>query len=139
MPHAPLHPQVSKFKDCTGVKVFSSWYPVLVSGLSTYCRFFCCHLTQISFLGSLLIMTPARISDNADVAAPPSSKTTGKVASNGSSGNKATHFGSMNTSLIESKFLSHPDELGVVAVGFSGGQVCCSWLLLCLLRVSGPY
>lgn len=29
----------------------------------------------------------------------------------------------MNTSMIESKFLSHPDNLGVVAVGFSGGQV----------------
>ncbi|KAK6840806.1 Arginase [Apiospora arundinis] len=28
----------------------------------------------------------------------------------------------MNTSMIESKFLSHPDNLGVVAVGFSGGQ-----------------
>ncbi|KAK7968630.1 arginase [Apiospora saccharicola] len=28
----------------------------------------------------------------------------------------------MNTSMIESKYLSHPDNLGVVAVGFSGGQ-----------------
>lgn len=25
--------------------------------------------------------------------------------------------------MIESKFLSHPGNLGVVAVGFSGGQV----------------
>ncbi|KAI8631439.1 arginase [Xylariaceae sp. FL1651] len=28
----------------------------------------------------------------------------------------------MNTSMITSKFLSHPEDLGVVAVGFSGGQ-----------------
>ena len=28
----------------------------------------------------------------------------------------------MNTSTIKSKFLSHPEDLGVVAVGFSGGQ-----------------
>lgn len=29
----------------------------------------------------------------------------------------------MNTSAVESKFLAKPDELGIVAVGFSGGQV----------------
>jgi arginase len=29
----------------------------------------------------------------------------------------------MNTSLVTSKFLSHPEDIGVVAVGFSGGQV----------------
>jgi len=28
----------------------------------------------------------------------------------------------MNTSMIDSKFLSHPEDIGVVAVGFSGGQ-----------------
>ncbi|KAL1853585.1 hypothetical protein VTK73DRAFT_8927 [Phialemonium thermophilum] len=28
----------------------------------------------------------------------------------------------LNTSMVESKFLSHPHDLGVVAVGFSGGQ-----------------
>jgi arginase len=28
----------------------------------------------------------------------------------------------MNTSMIESKFLSNPEDIGVVAVGFSGGQ-----------------
>ena len=27
------------------------------------------------------------------------------------------------SSPIESKFLSHPEDLGIVAVGFSGGQV----------------
>jgi arginase len=31
-------------------------------------------------------------------------------------------FGKLNTSMIESKFLSRPEDLGVVAVGFSGGQ-----------------
>lgn len=30
----------------------------------------------------------------------------------------------MNTSIIESRFLSKPGDLGFVAVGFSGGQVC---------------
>lgn len=29
----------------------------------------------------------------------------------------------MNTSMVKSRFLSHPEDLGVVAVGFSGGQV----------------
>ncbi|RYP60771.1 hypothetical protein DL769_007972 [Monosporascus sp. CRB-8-3] len=28
----------------------------------------------------------------------------------------------MNTSIVESKFLSHPEDLGIVAVGFAGGQ-----------------
>lgn len=28
-----------------------------------------------------------------------------------------------NTSMVKSKFLSNPEDLGVVAVGFSGGQV----------------
>jgi hypothetical protein len=31
----------------------------------------------------------------------------------------------MNTSMVKSKFLSNPEDIGVVAVGFSGGQVCC--------------
>lgn len=30
----------------------------------------------------------------------------------------------MNTSMAKSKFLSHPTDLGIVAVGFAGGQVC---------------
>ena len=29
----------------------------------------------------------------------------------------------MNTSMVKSKFLSHPGDLGIVAVGFAGGQV----------------
>jgi hypothetical protein len=29
----------------------------------------------------------------------------------------------MNTSMVQSKFLSNPEDIGVVAVGFSGGQV----------------
>ena len=31
-------------------------------------------------------------------------------------------FGKLNTSQIPSKFLTHPSDLGIVAVGFSGGQ-----------------
>ncbi|KAI1492304.1 hypothetical protein F5X96DRAFT_402932 [Biscogniauxia mediterranea] len=34
-----------------------------------------------------------------------------------------TDTGTMNTSMVRSKFLSNPEDLGVVAVGFSGGQV----------------
>lgn len=33
------------------------------------------------------------------------------------------HYKGLNTSMIQSKFLSNPEDLGVVAVGFSGGQV----------------
>lgn len=29
----------------------------------------------------------------------------------------------MNTSTIKSRFLPHPEDLGIVTVGFSGGQV----------------
>jgi hypothetical protein len=29
----------------------------------------------------------------------------------------------MNTSTIKSHFLPHPEDLGIVTVGFSGGQV----------------
>lgn len=29
----------------------------------------------------------------------------------------------MNTSTVKSRFLSHPEDLGIVTVGFSGGQV----------------
>lgn len=31
---------------------------------------------------------------------------------------------------VPSKFLSNPQDLGVVAVGFSGGQVCASSFFL---------
>ena len=34
-----------------------------------------------------------------------------------------TANGSTNTSMIKSRFLSKPEDIGVVAVGFSGGQV----------------
>lgn len=30
----------------------------------------------------------------------------------------------MNTSTVKSHFLTHPEDLGIVTVGFSGGQVC---------------
>lgn len=34
------------------------------------------------------------------------------------------YYKEMNTSMVKSNFLSNPQDLGVVAVGFSGGQVC---------------
>ncbi len=34
-----------------------------------------------------------------------------------------TYNGTMNTSMVKSKFLKNQEDLGVVAVGFSGGQV----------------
>lgn len=34
------------------------------------------------------------------------------------------HYKGLNTSMIKARFLSNPEDLGVVAVGFSGGQVC---------------
>ena len=68
-------------------------------------------------------MSPSRITAQADSALP-SSRKTGTVESSSPSHSATNTFGNMNTSMIESKFLSHPEELGVVAVGFSGGQVC---------------
>jgi len=69
-------------------------------------------------------MSPSRISNNAQLAAQPTAKTIG-VSNPGipTSSNGSKTFGNMYTSMVESKFLSHPEELGVVAVGFSGGQV----------------
>lgn len=67
-------------------------------------------------------MSPSRLSDHAESAALPL-KTVGSVLpGTPTSSNGSRTFGSMNTSMIESKFLSHPEELGIVAVGFSGGQ-----------------
>lgn len=57
-------------------------------------------------------MAPSRAEE---VAAPPA-KSTG-VVTDGSNGSRDKF-----TSMVQSKFLSHPQELGVVAVGFSGGQ-----------------
>lgn len=74
-------------------------------------------------------MSPSRVNDsNGDSAPVPSDKT----AAQGSNGSRV--FGGMNTSMVESKFLSHPGDLGVVAVGFSGGQVGCAaaWSLTAL-------
>jgi len=45
------------------------------------------------------------------------------AASSAGNGTKSA-FETMNTSMVESRFLSNPGHLGVVAVGFSGGQVC---------------
>ena len=33
------------------------------------------------------------------------------------------HNGTMNTSMVKPKFLHNQEDLGIVAVGFSGGQV----------------
>ncbi|KAK3313958.1 arginase-like protein [Apodospora peruviana] len=70
-------------------------------------------------------MSPSRISEEPDTAAPPS-KTAGTIkpssASTRSFSSTGSRFFGMNTSMVESKFLSHPEELGIVAVGFSGGQ-----------------
>lgn len=69
---------------------------------------------------------------------PPTSledRTTTTAATNGTNGAKKrkasvslqghptyNHYRTLNTSMIHSKFLSNPEDLGVVAVGFSGGQ-----------------
>jgi len=82
-------------------------------------------------------MSPSRISDQAEIAVHPH-KAAGIIDTlpgTPSSSTASKKFGSsMNTSMVESKFLTHPDELGVVAVGFSGGQVrppysCLGWLI----------
>lgn len=41
----------------------------------------------------------------------------------------------MNTSTVKSRFLSHPEDLGIVTVGFSGGQVCLSMFYLQHMRL----
>jgi len=61
-------------------------------------------------------MSPSRIDDylsNSDTTIPTAPTTAAP---------SPRFFGKLNTSMIESKFLSHPEDLGVVAVGFSGGQ-----------------
>ncbi|KAL2262349.1 hypothetical protein VTK26DRAFT_1622 [Humicola hyalothermophila] len=64
-------------------------------------------------------MSPSRLNDYGDSAAPatatPSKPHTGSASA-------PRYFGRLNTSMIESKFLSNPEDVGVVAVGFSGGQ-----------------
>ena len=82
-------------------------------------------------------MSPSRISDQAEIAVQPhkAAGTIDTLPGTPSSSTASKKFGSsMNTSMVESKFLTHPDELGVVAVGFSGGQVrphnCPGWLIV---------
>ncbi|KAK4462281.1 hypothetical protein QBC42DRAFT_346532 [Cladorrhinum samala] len=67
-------------------------------------------------------MAPSRIDDNAVSAAIPTVTKTAAAAApvSPTSSTVSRTFGT--TSMIESKFLSHPEDLGVVAVGFSGGQ-----------------
>lgn len=59
-------------------------------------------------------MAPSR----ADQTAAPPSKPTGEVTNGPVSPTRSETF----TSMVSSKFLSSPQDLGVVAVGFSGGQ-----------------
>ena len=78
-------------------------------------------------------MSSSLISSEPGAAAPPE-KATGHVdaGAGGVNGSDTKHaeprFG---TSMIKSKFLTHPQDIGVVAVGFSGGQVR-HLLLVCL-------
>lgn len=75
-------------------------------------------------------MAPSRSTDHENAVATSSPEKPGGTvvqpssndtnSANGTTANK--RFG-RNTSMVESKFLSHPEDLGVVAVGFSGGQV----------------
>ncbi|KAK1767428.1 hypothetical protein QBC33DRAFT_68438 [Phialemonium atrogriseum] len=59
-------------------------------------------------------MAPSIIADLVESVGQSAEKLTGNGSDSGS--------GNMNTSMVKSKFLSHPEDLGVVAVGFSGGQ-----------------
>jgi arginase len=61
-------------------------------------------------------MSPSLLNDYGSAAPLPT--TTKTAHQNGT----PRCFGKMNTSMIESKFLSHPEDLGIIAVGFSGGQ-----------------
>ncbi|KAK0716512.1 arginase [Apiosordaria backusii] len=76
-------------------------------------------------------MAPSRLNDIVDIALPPTKSTSASATvttttlpntPTSSVGSRTFGRSIMNTSLIESKFLSHPEDLGVVAVGFSGGQ-----------------
>lgn len=68
-------------------------------------------------------MSPSLIIDDIELAAQQRTKTAIPGTPTSSNGSKT--FGNMNTSMVESKFLTNPGDLGVVAVGFSGGQVRC--------------
>lgn len=74
-------------------------------------------------------MTPPTLQDRTVPSAPHDDVT----ATNGNGNKKRrisvsqgryNHYKELNTSMIHSKFLTNPEDLGVVAVGFSGGQVC---------------
>ncbi|KAK4222404.1 arginase-like protein [Podospora fimiseda] len=66
-------------------------------------------------------MAPSRLDDTAiNAPVPIYKKTNAVVPPSPASSTGSRTFG--NTSMIESKFLSNPEDLGVVAVGFSGGQ-----------------
>lgn len=73
---------------------------------------------------------PPSTASTASFSGPESTKNgNGNANANGnghshSQGQAYGHYsGNLNTSMVKSNFLSNPEDLGVVAVGFSGGQV----------------
>lgn len=69
-------------------------------------------------------MTPPTLEDRTVPSSSAELETNGNKKRKASvSGRHYNHYKELNTSMIKSKFLSNPEDLGVVAVGFSGGQV----------------
>lgn len=69
------------------------------------------------------IMVPPTLEDRTATAAGDSNGSANKKRKASVSYGHYNHYKGLNTSMIKSKFLSNPEDLGVVAVGFSGGQV----------------
>lgn len=68
-------------------------------------------------------MVPPTLEDRTATAAGDSNGSANKKRKASVSYGHYNHYKGLNTSMIKSKFLSNPEDLGVVAVGFSGGQV----------------
>lgn len=68
-------------------------------------------------------MVPPTLEDRTATAAGDSNGSVNKKRKASVSYGHYNHYKGLNTSMIQSKFLSNPEDLGVVAVGFSGGQV----------------
>ncbi|KAI7775468.1 arginase [Diaporthe eres] len=67
-------------------------------------------------------MVPPTLEDRTATAAGDSNGSANKKRKASVSYGHYNHYKGLNTSMIKSKFLSNPEDLGVVAVGFSGGQ-----------------
>lgn len=65
-------------------------------------------------------MVPPTLEDR--TAAPDNNGSPNKKRKASVSYGHYNHYKGLNTSMVQSKFLSNPEDLGVVAVGFSGGQ-----------------